>query len=122
MPEKKSAKKPSADPTADVLATLAAMTGADRALGERVHALVTAAAPALTPKLWYGMPAYASGAGKVVCFFQSAAKFKTRYATLGFQHDAKLDDGGLWPVAFALTELTPAAEERISALVRKAVG
>ena len=106
---------------AAVLAALAAMPEADRTLGERVHALVLAAAPTLTPKTWYGMPAYAKG-GKVICFFQSASKFKTRYATFGFQHDATLDDGPLWPVAFALTDLTPAAEATLTALVRKAVG
>ena len=116
------AKKPATDPTAEVLATLSAMPATDRALGERVHALVTAAAPALTPKTWYGMPAYANADGKVVCFFQAASKFKTRYATLGFQHDAKLDDGGMWPVAFALTELTPAIEKQIAALVKQAMG
>jgi hypothetical protein len=102
------AKKAAAgDGAADVLATIAAMPGPDRALGERVHAIVKAAAPGLTPRLWYGMPAYARG-GKVVCFFQSAAKFKTRYATLGFMHEANLDDGGMWPTAFALTALTAA--------------
>jgi uncharacterized protein YdhG (YjbR/CyaY superfamily) len=109
-----------ADGEAEVLANLAAMSGSDRAIGERIHAIIRANAPALTPRLWYGMPAYARD-GKVVCFFQSAQKFKTRYATFGFQHEANLDEGHLWPVAFALTELTAAEEERISALVRKAV-
>jgi uncharacterized protein YdhG (YjbR/CyaY superfamily) len=103
-----------------VLAALAAMPQPDRALGERVHAIIKANAPALSPKTWYGMPAYAKD-GKVICFFQTAAKFKARYATLGFQHDAKLDDGAMWPVAFALTKLTAAEEARIGALVRKAV-
>ena len=103
-----------------VLATIAAMPEPDRALGERLHAIIRASAPALVPRLWYGMPAYTKD-GKVVCFFQSAAKFKTRYATLGFQHEANLDDGAMWPTAFALTELTAAAEARIAALVKKAV-
>jgi hypothetical protein len=103
-----------------VLAALAAMTGTDRALGERLHAIIKAAAPALAPRLWYGMPAYAKD-GKVVCFFQGAQKFKTRYATLGFQHEANLDDGAMWPVAFALKELTAAAEARVIALVSQAV-
>jgi hypothetical protein len=109
-----------ADGESAVLAQIAAMPGPDRALGERLHAIIRANAPALSPRLWYGMPAYAKD-GKVVCFFQSAAKFKTRYATFGFQHDAKLDEGAMWPVAFALTELTAAEEARISALVKKAM-
>jgi len=109
-----------ADGESAVLATLAVMPGPDRALGERVHAIVAASAPALAPKLWYGMPAYARD-GKVVCFFQSAQKFKTRYATLGFLHEANLDDGGLWPTAFALKELTADDEARIGSLVKKAV-
>jgi uncharacterized protein YdhG (YjbR/CyaY superfamily) len=118
---KKTAKKAAgeADGEAAVLATLAAMPEPDRALGERLHAIVRAGAPDLAPRLWYGMPAYARG-GKVVCFFQSAAKFKTRYATLGFQHEANLDDGAMWPTAFALTALTAAEEARIRALVQKA--
>src|SRR5881227_1790490 len=103
-----------------VLATIAAMPVPDRALGERLHALIKASAPGLAPRLWYGMPAYARD-GKVVCFFQSAQKFKTRYATLGFMHEANLDDGAMWPTAFALTELTAAEEARIAALVKKAV-
>ena len=110
-----------ADGESAVLANLAAMPEPDRTLGERVHAIVKATAPALAPRLWYGMPAYTRG-GKVVCFFQSAAKFKTRYATLGFQHDANLDDGPMWPTAFALTDLTPAVEARIAGLVKKAAG
>ena len=104
-----------------MLAKIAAMPGPDRALGGRLHAIVKAAAPALAPRLWYGMPAYAKG-GKVVCFFQSAQKFKTRYATLGFMHEASLDDGAMWPTAFALTELTAAEEARIGALVKRAAG
>lgn len=103
-----------------VLAAIAKMPQPDRVMGERLHAIIKASAPALTPRLWYGMPAYAKN-GKVVCFFQSAAKFKTRYATFGFQHEATLDEGGMWPVAFALTELTAAEEARIAALVKKAV-
>ncbi len=110
-----------ADGEAAVLAKIAEMPPADRALAERVHAIVATAAPELTPRPWYGMPAYARD-GKVVCFFQSAHKFKSRYATLGFSDRASLDDGAMWPTAFALKELTPAGEERIAALVRKAVG
>jgi hypothetical protein len=104
-----------------VLANLAGMPEPDRALGERLHAIIKSSAPALSPRLWYGMPAYARD-GKVVCFFQSAQKFKTRYATLGFMHEAKLDEGAMWPTAFALKELTAAEEARIGALVKKAVG
>jgi hypothetical protein len=103
-----------------VLAKIAEMPEPDRALGERLHALIKASAPALSPRLWYGMPAYAKD-GKVVCFFQSAQKFKTRYATLGFMHEANLDEGAMWPTAFALVELTAAAEARIGTLVKKAV-
>ena len=109
-----------ADGEAAVLANLAAMSGSDRAIGERLHAIIKANAPVLTPRLWYGMPAYAKD-GKVVCFFQSAQKFKTRYATFGFQHEASLDDGRMWPVAYALTELTADEEARIGALVQQAV-
>jgi uncharacterized protein YdhG (YjbR/CyaY superfamily) len=105
----------------DVLAAIAEMSGSDRAIAERIHAIVGAAAPTLSPRLWYGMPAYAKD-GKVVCFFQSGQKFKTRYSTLGFQQDASLDVGRMWPVAFALTELTAAEEARISDLVKEAVG
>ena len=104
----------------DVLAAIAAMQPPDRAMAERIHAIVKAGAPDLSPKTWYGMPAYARD-GKVVCFFQSAQKFKTRYATFGFNEKANLDDGGMWPVAFALKELTATEEGRISALVRQAV-
>ena len=110
-----------ADGESAVLAQIAAMPAPDRVLAERLHAIIKANAPALAPRLWYGMPAYARD-GKVVCFFQSAQKFKTRYATFGFQHEANLDDGAMWPTAFALTALTPAEEARIAALVKKAVG
>ena len=103
-----------------VLAKIAAMPEPDRAIGKRLHAIVKASAPALSPKLWYGMPAYARD-DKVVCFFQSAQKFKTRYATFGFSDKANLDDGRLWPIAFALKELTAAEEARIGALVKRAV-
>ena len=109
-----------ADDENAVLAKIAEMAKSDRVLAERVHAVITAAAPDLSPKLWYGMPAYAKD-GKVVCFFQAAAKFKSRYATLGFNDPANLDDGAMWPIAFALTELTAAEEDRIAALVRRAV-
>jgi uncharacterized protein YdhG (YjbR/CyaY superfamily) len=109
-----------ADGEGDVLAKIAEMQAADRVLAERLHAIIKASAPALSPKTWYGMPAYAKD-GKVVCFFQAAQKFKTRYATFGFNDAANLDDGALWPVAFALTELTAADEARIAALVKQAV-
>ena len=102
-----------------VLAKLAELPAPDRAMGERLHTIIKASAPDLAPRLWYGMPAYAKE-GKVVCFFQSAQKFKTRYATLGFNDAANLDDGTMWPTAFALTELTAADEARIGALVKKA--
>ncbi|MET8720904.1 MULTISPECIES: iron chaperone [Streptomyces] len=105
----------------DVLAKIAEMPEADRVLAERIHAIVKTAAPDLMPKLWYGMPAYARD-GKVLCHFQSAQKFKSRYATLGFSDQAALDDGAMWPTAYALKELTAADEQRISALVKKAVG
>ncbi|MGW1147089.1 iron chaperone [Streptomyces sp. NPDC002454] len=104
----------------DVVAKIAEMPDADRIIAERVHALVTANAPGLAPKLWYGMPAYALD-GKVVCFFQGADKFKARYATLGFNDGAKLDEGAMWATAFALTEVTPEVEARITELVRRAV-
>jgi hypothetical protein len=103
-----------------VLAKIAAMPAPDRTMGERLHAIIKASAPGLSPKLWYGMPAYAKD-GKVVCFFQDAQKFKTRYATLGFSDKATLDEGHMWPTAFALKELTAADEARIGALVKKAV-
>ncbi len=114
------ARADKADGESAVLAKIAAMPEPDRALGERLHAIIKASAPALTPRLWYGMPAYAKD-GKVVCFFQSAQKFKTRYATFGFMHEANLDEGAMWPTAFALKELTAAEEARIGALVKKAV-
>ena len=103
-----------------LLAKIAEMQGPDRALAERVHAIVTASAPVLAPKTWYGMPAYARE-GKVVCFFQSAEKFKSRYATFGFSDEANLDEGAMWPTSFALKELTAAEEAKIGALVKKAV-
>ncbi|MFF5207841.1 iron chaperone [Streptosporangium sp. NPDC000396] len=108
-----------ADAESEVLAKIAEMPEADRVLAERLHDIVKAGAPDLSPKLWYGMPAYARN-GKVVCFFQSAQKFKTRYATLGFSDQANLDEGTMWPTAFALTELTAADEARIGALIEKA--
>ena len=109
-----------ADGEGDVLAKIAEMPEPDRAIGERLHAIIKASAPAISPRLWYGMPAYAKD-GKVVCFFQSAQKFKTRYATFGFMHEANLDEGAMWPTAFALKELTAGEEARIGALVKKAV-
>src|SRR6266581_3312843 len=109
-----------ADGESAVLAKIAEMPEPDRAMGERLHAVIKASAPALSPRLWYGMPAYAKD-GKVVCFFQSAQKFNTRYATFGFMHEANLDEGAMWPTAFALKELTAAEEARIGALVKKAV-
>jgi hypothetical protein len=109
-----------ADGESAVLAKIAEMPEPDRALAERLHAIIKANAPALSPRLWYGMPAYARD-GKVVCFFQSAQKFNARYATLGFLHEANLDEGAMWPTAFALKELTAAEEARIAALVKKAV-
>ena len=109
-----------ADGESDVLAKIAAMPAPDRAIGERLHAIIKASAPTLSPKTWYGMPAYAKD-GQVVCFFQSAQKFKTRYATLGFSDKANLDEGCMWPTAFALKELTANEETRIGALVKKAV-
>ncbi len=123
MAEKKARKETArkADGEAQVLANIAEMPERDRAIAERLHAIVKASAPSLAPQLWYGMPAYAKG-GKVVCFFQSASKFKTRYATFGFQHEAALDDGAMWPVAFALKEMRPAEDERIASLVKRAVG
>jgi uncharacterized protein YdhG (YjbR/CyaY superfamily) len=109
-----------ADEESAVLAKIAEMRDSDRAMAKRLHAIVKASAPALSPKLWYGMPAYAKD-GKVVCFFQTAQKFNTRYATFGFSDEANLDEGALWPTAFALRELTAAEEARISAIVKKAV-
>jgi uncharacterized protein YdhG (YjbR/CyaY superfamily) len=121
--EAKRAKRGKTTPeedAAEVLAKIAAMAPEDRRLAERIHALVLAAAPELAPKTWYGMPAYFKN-GKSICFFQDAGKFKVRYATLGFQPDANVDDGTMWPVAYALTELTPEVEARIGELVRRAV-
>jgi len=115
---KAAAKK--ADGESAVLAKIAEMSEPDRAMAKRLHAIIKASAPALSPKTWYGMPAYAKD-DKVVCFFQSAQKFNTRYATLGFSDTAKLDEGAMWPTAFALKELTASEEARISALVKKAV-
>jgi uncharacterized protein YdhG (YjbR/CyaY superfamily) len=109
-----------ADGERDVLAKIAEMPARDRAIAERLHAIVTASAPGLTPKTWYGMPAYAKD-GKVVCFFKSADKFKSRYATFGFEEAANLDDGAMWATSFALKELTPAVEAKIRAVVKKAV-
>jgi uncharacterized protein YdhG (YjbR/CyaY superfamily) len=109
-----------ADGESAVLAKIAAMPAPDRALAERIHALIKATAPSLSPKTWYGMPAYAKD-DKIVCFFQSGQKFKTRYATFGFSDKADLDDGHMWPTAFALKQLTPAEEAKIAALVKKAV-
>jgi uncharacterized protein YdhG (YjbR/CyaY superfamily) len=113
-------KADEADGERDVLAKIAEMSAPDRAMAERLHAIIKASAPALAPRTWYGMPAYAKD-GKVVCFFQPAQKFKTRYATFGFNDSAHLDDGALWPVAFALKALTAADEARIGALVKQAV-
>ena len=115
------ANKDKADGENAVLAAIAAMQEPDRAMATRLHAIIKASAPTLSPKTWYGMPAYANKDGKVVCFFQSAQKFSTRYATLGFSDTANLDEGALWPVAFALKDLTATVEARISALVKKAV-
>jgi uncharacterized protein YdhG (YjbR/CyaY superfamily) len=114
------ANKNKADGESDVLAKIAEMSEPDRTMAKRLHAIIKASAPALSPKTWYGMPAYAKD-GEVVCFFQSAQKFKTRYATFGFSDSANLDESDMWPTAFALKELTAAEEARISALVKKAV-
>ncbi|GHO88520.1 iron chaperone [Dictyobacter formicarum] len=114
------ASKNRAEGESDVLAKIAEMPESDRAIAERLHEIIKASAPVLAPKTWYGMPAYARD-GKIVCFFQSAQKFNTRYATLGFSDTANLDDGAMWPVAFALKELTATEEAKIAALVKKAV-
>jgi uncharacterized protein YdhG (YjbR/CyaY superfamily) len=114
-------KKDRAAGESDLLAKIAEMQGSDRSMARRIHEIVTDRAPALLPKTWYGMPAYANEDGKVVCFFQSAQKFNARYATLGFNDTANLDEGPMWPTSFALKELTTAEEARISALVKKAV-
>ncbi|MHB8933402.1 MAG: iron chaperone [Bellilinea sp.] len=110
-----------ADDLAALLAKIAEMPEPDRAMAQRLHEIVTASAPTLSPKTWYGMPAYANQDGKIVCFFQAAAKFNARYATFGFNDTANLDEGAMWPTAFALKALTPADEAKISALVKKAV-
>jgi uncharacterized protein YdhG (YjbR/CyaY superfamily) len=110
-----------ADGERDLREKIAEMPAPDRSLAERIHAIITASAPALAPKTWYGQPAYANKDGKIVCFFQPAGKFKTRYATLGFNDGAHLDNGAMWPVAFALKELTAAEEAKIAALVKQAV-
>ena len=115
-------KKNKADGEGDVLAKIAEMQGPDRAMARRLHLIIKASAPALSPKTWYGMPAYANKEGKVVCFFQSAQKFDSRYATLGFSDQANLDEGGaMWPTSFALKELSATEEARIGALVKRAV-
>ena len=118
--ERKATRSGKSDGLADVLAKIAEMTGTDRALAQRINDIVTETAPELAPKTWYGMPAYAR-AGKVVCFFQSASKFKARYATLGFDESANLDDGSMWPVSYAITTLTPANEAGIAEVVKRAV-
>ena len=110
-----------ADGESELLAKIAEMPEADRVMAERIHALVKTSAPDLSPRTWYGMPAYARG-GKIVCFFQPADKFKARYATIGFNDDAKLDEGSMWPTSWAVTKLTAADEAKIAALVKKAVG
>jgi uncharacterized protein YdhG (YjbR/CyaY superfamily) len=119
-PARRGARADQADGESEVLAKIAEMTEPDRAMAERIHAVVKASAPDLSPRTWYGMPAYAKD-GRVVCFFQPAQKFKSRYATLGFNDGANLDDGTMWPTSFALTKLTKADEKRIAALVKKAV-
>jgi uncharacterized protein YdhG (YjbR/CyaY superfamily) len=118
---RRGARSGKADGEQDVLAKIAEMAEPDRSMAERVHAIVKEAAPQLAPRTWYGMPAYALD-GKVVCFFQSGQKFKTRYATLGFSDAARLDEGSMWPTGFALAKMTAAEEKQIAALVRKAVG
>jgi uncharacterized protein YdhG (YjbR/CyaY superfamily) len=118
--QKAAARGSKADGESDVLAKIAEMPESDRAMAERIHAIVKASAPALSPRTWYGMPAYAKD-GKVVCFFQSAEKFKARYATFGFSDKANLDEGAMWPTSFALTQLTEAEEAKIAALVKNAV-
>jgi uncharacterized protein YdhG (YjbR/CyaY superfamily) len=114
-------KKGKANGEADVLAKIAEMSKADRTMAKRLHAIIKVTAPDLSPRTWYGMPAYANEDGKIVCFFQSAEKFKSRYATLGFNDSANLDDGAMWPTSFALKELSPAEERTIAALVKDAV-
>jgi uncharacterized protein YdhG (YjbR/CyaY superfamily) len=114
------ANKNKAEGESDVLAKIAELQGTDRAMAKRIHEIIKASAPALSPKTWYGMPAYANKDGKVVCFFTPASKFNSRYATFGFNDDANLDEGAMWPTSFALKELTAAEEARIAALVKKA--
>jgi uncharacterized protein YdhG (YjbR/CyaY superfamily) len=114
------AEKNKAEAEADVLAKIAEMPDSDRVMAERIHAMVKKSAPNLAARTWYGMPAYATEDGKIVCFFQSADKFKARYATFGFNDSAKLDDGAMWPTAFALKKLTAAGEKRLAALVKQA--
>ena len=121
MKERVNELKGKGDGESEVLAKIAAMSEPDRSMAKRLHAIIKAAAPGLAPKTWYGMPAYAKD-DKVVCFFQGAAKFKTRYATFGFSDKANLDDGAMWPNSYALTELTAAVEAKIRALVQKAAG
>jgi len=115
------AQKSRAAGESDLLEKIAEMPQSDRTMAERIHAIVSATAPDLAPKTWYGMPAYANEDGKVVCFFKSADKFKERYATFGFNESATIDDGSMWATSFALTKLTPADEKKIAALVKKAV-
>lgn len=117
--ERRRARSGEADGEKDVLAKIAEMAKPDRVMAERIHAIIKTSAPTLTPRTWYGMPAYTRD-GKVICFFQSGQKFKSRYATFGFQQDAKLDEGDIWPTSFALKRLTPAVEEKIGKLVKKA--
>ena len=119
--ERRRAASGETDGENDVLAKIAEMAKPDRVMAERIHAIVKAKAPTLSPKTWYGMPAYAKD-GKVICFFQSGGKFKSRYATFGFQQDANLDDGDFWATSFAVNRLTPAIEEKIGKLVKKAAG
>ena len=121
LKERRRAQSGEADGESDVLAKIAEMQEPDRSMAKRLHAVIKASAPTLSPKTWYGMPAYAK-ADKVVCFFQSGQKFKTRYATLGFQQAANLDDGDIWPTSFALTKLNAAVEEKVAKLVKKAAG
>jgi uncharacterized protein YdhG (YjbR/CyaY superfamily) len=118
---RRGSRKAEVDTESDVLGKIAEMTDSDRVMAERLHAMIKASAPDLSPKLWYGMPAYAKD-GKIVCFFQPAQKFKSRYATLGFNDDANLDDGNIWPTSYALTKLTVADEKKVAALIKKAVG
>jgi uncharacterized protein YdhG (YjbR/CyaY superfamily) len=118
--ERKAAARGANDEKA-VLAKIAEMSGSDRGIAKQLHELIKSSAPSLSPKTWYGMPAYANQDGKVVCYFTPADKFKSRYATFGFNDDAKLDEGNMWPTSFALKELTPAEERKIGALVKKAV-